>query len=295
MAGSPPNRRSRRNGFSGVRGTGKARSELHLRILSALVLVPMALGAVWIGGVVFGAIVAVVCVAAAWELGKMLGSGPFGPVVWLPAVAAVVPMAVQFTAGPVWAFAALALCAAIAVPLAYAIRARPGASLLGVVYIGLPALALVALRNTQALGLSAIILVFVAVWATDIGAYFAGRRLGGPKLAPSISPGKTWSGAIGGLLAAILAGFAVAQMTGGASMVAIGLVAAVLSVAAQIGDLFESALKRRAGVKDSSHLIPGHGGVLDRVDGLLFAAVAALVIGAARAGLSAPGQGVLVW
>ncbi|VAW09982.1 Phosphatidate cytidylyltransferase [hydrothermal vent metagenome] len=266
-----------------------------MRVLSALVLFPVALGAIWFGGVIFGAFVAAICVAAAWELGRMLGAGPFEPLAVLLAAAAVVPLAVFFLDGPVWALTILAIAAALALPLAAQTGKTTGTWVLGVLYIGLPALALVGLRTTEPMGLSAVILVFIAVWATDIGAYFVGRRIGGPKLAPSISPGKTWSGAVGGVVASGFAGIVLALTIGGASIVALGLVAAVLSVAGQIGDLVESALKRRAGVKDSSRLIPGHGGVLDRVDGLFFAAVAAFVIGAARTGVWAPGSGVMVW
>jgi len=116
------------------------------------------------------------------------------------------------------------------------------------------------------------------VWATDIFAYFVGRAIGGPKLAPRISPGKTWSGAIGGAVAAIIAGTAVVWSFFSADDLRIPVLALVLSVCSQIGDLFESFIKRRFGVKDSSHLIPGHGGVMDRVDGLIFACFAAFLL-----------------
>jgi len=115
-------------------------------------------------------------------------------------------------------------------------------------------------------------LLFV-VWATDIAAYFVGRGIGGPRLAPGISPGKTWAGLAGGMLGAAVVGGAVAAASGGPAGLAV-MVALVLAVVAQAGDLFESFLKRRAGLKDSGTLIPGHGGVLDRLDGLLFAAPA---------------------
>jgi phosphatidate cytidylyltransferase len=121
--------------------------------------------------------------------------------------------------------------------------------------------------------------LFATVWATDILAYFVGRAIGGPKLAPSISPGKTWSGAIGGAVAGAAAGLVVAAAMGSASLAWIGLIAIVLSVVSQAGDLFESSVKRRNGVKDSGSLIPGHGGVMDRVDGLVAAAFALYVIG----------------
>jgi len=278
-----------------VSGDTKSSRELKLRTISASILVPVALVAIWFGGFVFLALVAVVCCLAAWELGRMLGAQPFGLYVAVLVAATLVPIVVFHLAGPVWALLALAVCAAIAVIFDALTGDMLGICLLGAGYIGLPALALVALRNTDGWGLVAVILVFVVVWATDIGAYFVGRKIGGAKLAPSISPGKTWSGALGGVVVAVLAGMVVAAMIDGNSVMAIGFVAMVLSVAAQVGDLAESKLKRHAGVKDSGALIPGHGGVLDRVDGLFFACVAAYAIGVGRAGILLPGQGLMLW
>ena len=147
-----------------------------------------------------------------------------------------------------------------------------------VIYAAGSMIALAALRNGGEAGLFAILFLFAVVWTTDIMAYFVGRALGGPKLAPSISPGKTWSGAIGGAVFAVAAAFALCWAYGGSPTIAIGLLAFFLSVCSQVGDLFESALKRRCGAKDSSHLIPGHGGVMDRVDGLVAAAFAMYVV-----------------
>src|SRR5207244_9116237 len=128
----------------------------------------------------------------------------------------------------------------------------------------------------------ALIFLFAVVWSTDIAAYFAGRALGGPKLAPSVSPKKTWSGAIAGLAAAIAIAIGVANFGGLAGTLALSAIAVMLSVVAQAGDLFESALKRRFGAKDSGHLIPGHGGLMDRLDGFVAAATLAALIGFAR-------------
>ncbi|MGV0912469.1 phosphatidate cytidylyltransferase [Martelella sp. FOR1707] len=147
-----------------------------------------------------------------------------------------------------------------------------------VIYAAGSMIALAALRNGGEAGLFAILFLFAVVWSTDIMAYFVGRALGGPKLAPSISPGKTWSGAVGGAVFAVAAVFALCWSYGGSPSIAIGLLALFLSVCSQVGDLFESALKRRCGAKDSSHLIPGHGGVMDRVDGLVAAAFAMYVV-----------------
>ncbi|MBK5265641.1 MAG: phosphatidate cytidylyltransferase, partial [Alphaproteobacteria bacterium] len=146
----------------------------------------------------------------------------------------------------------------------------------GVFYVGLPILALLFLRDRP----DGLLLTFWAlglVWATDIGAYFAGRSLGGPKLAPGISPSKTWSGLGGGMLAALLFGFILHDWLG--LPIPLAAASGLLAVIAQLGDLYESWLKRRAGVKDSGSLLPGHGGVLDRLDGVVTAApVAALLV-----------------
>jgi phosphatidate cytidylyltransferase len=169
----------------------------------------------------------------------------------------------------------------------------------GLIYAGITFFAPALLRGNSALGLSAILFLFATVWATDICAYFVGRGLGGPLLWPQVSPKKTWAGACGGLVGGVAAGALVAYASAGTRPLAAAIVALVLSIAAQIGDLFESAVKRRFGAKDASTLIPGHGGVMDRLDGFLVAAAAALVIGILRhgltQGLAAPAEGLLVW
>ena len=141
----------------------------------------------------------------------------------------------------------------------------------GFVYALVPALALLWIRERDAQGLDLLVWVFIVTWSTDIGAYFAGRRFGRRKLAPAISPGKTVEGLYGGVAAATLLGGAWAYATG--LGLALLVLAPVLAVAAQGGDLFESSMKRRAGVKDSGTWLPGHGGVLDRLDGLVPVAV----------------------
>ena len=155
---------------------------------------------------------------------------------------------------------------------------KRGMRLLGVLYILPGGLALLWLRSDPAFGLDNVMFVLVVVWASDIGAYLFGRLVGGPKLAPRISPGKTWSGALGGVLAVLLVGWGTTLVDGGLAPRAM-LVALLLGVAAQLGDLLESAIKRGFGVKDSGWLIPGHGGVLDRVDAILTAAPLAALIG----------------
>jgi len=146
-------------------------------------------------------------------------------------------------------------------------------------YIGLAGVALLVLRHDPDVGRNNVVFLFLVIWASDISAYLAGRSLGGPKLAPRVSPNKTWSGSLGGLLGAVSVGVLVAMLIGAeVSIWQAALVAAVLGVATQSGDMFESWMKRRSGVKDSSGLLPGHGGLLDRLDGVLAASpVAALI------------------
>ena len=165
----------------------------------------------------------------------------------------------------------------------------------GVLYAGAALLGPALLRRDPNWGLGALLLLFATVWATDIFAFFCGRLFGGPLLWPRISPKKTWSGALGGLAGGVAAGLGVAYTVGVGKLGIIGAMALLLSVLAQAGDLLESAIKRRFGAKDSGALIPGHGGLMDRLDGFLVAAFFALVIGALRNGTTAPAAGLLVW
>jgi phosphatidate cytidylyltransferase len=165
----------------------------------------------------------------------------------------------------------------------------------GIPYAGLLGMAPIVLRNDVQYGFLAIVFLFAVVWATDIVAYFVGRAVGGPKLAPRISPKKTWSGAIGGTVAAIAAALLVGVVGGLPNLPAVALIAAAASALAQAGDLFESAIKRRFGAKDSGHLIPGHGGLMDRLDGFVAAAALAALIGLVHGGVEEPARGLLVW
>ena len=173
--------------------------------------------------------------------------------------------------------------------------ARAGWIALGACYAGAMLAAPLVIRADDALGFVAMIFLFAVVWATDVAAYFAGRTIGGPKLWPAVSPKKTWSGAVAGAVAGIAAGSAVALFAAIAPIAPIVAASFLLSVAAQFGDLFESALKRRFGVKDASHAIPGHGGLMDRLDGFLAAAVAAALVGIVRGGLDGAAGGFLLW
>jgi phosphatidate cytidylyltransferase len=179
---------------------------------------------------------------------------------------------------PVWAVALVAIPAVLALAVGYRHPTFRWTGL-GLLYVALPCAAFVALRQAGAFGWAAILFVILVVSATDTAAYFGGRSFGGPKLWPHVSPNKTWSGAVSGLLAAMIVGGLFASLLSGAGNALIGaLIAAPLSVAAQAGDLLESAVKRRFGVKDSGRIIPGHGGVLDRIDGLFGAATLSWLI-----------------
>lgn len=170
---------------------------------------------------------------------------------------------------------------------------RPGVSLLwpaGLVYVVIAGGALLWLRASPANGRADVLFLLLVVWAGDIGAYLVGRWIGGPRLAPRISPGKTWSGSLGGLVAAVAVGLLAAHfLTSGAEASHVALVAALLGVVAQAGDLLESYVKRRLEVKDSGHLIPGHGGLFDRLDGVMAAAPVAALLALAL------GRGVVLW
>lgn len=167
--------------------------------------------------------------------------------------------------------------------------------LAGLVYAGVLLLAPLWLRRDPALGFVALLFLFAVVWATDIAAYFAGRAIGGPKLWAAVSPNKTWSGALGGTLGGVAAGLAICFFAGLDLAPKLVLVALALSVASQAGDLLESAIKRHFGAKDASHLIPGHGGLMDRLDGFLTAGLLAAMVGLWRGGFDAAAQGLLVW
>ena len=165
----------------------------------------------------------------------------------------------------------------------------------GVVYAGIALIPAAALRGDPQSGFAALLFLFAIVWATDVLAYLTGRAMGGPLLWPELSPKKTWAGAIGGLIGGVAAGTLVAYASAGTGPVVAGVLALALSIAAQGGDLFESAVKRRFGAKDAGSLIPGHGGAMDRLDGFVVAALLAFLIGSLHQSTAAAAQGLLVW
>lgn len=274
-------------------GTGQPKpvgpSNLRLRVLSALVLIPLALLFTWLGGFPFRVFVAVVAVAMIYEWLTITAGRAWGRMHWLTAgllAAVMLLLAAGLAPGVLLILTVVATVVALAAGRFSGHDHWPPS---GILYAGLSGISLAMLRDVDSAGLWAILFLFAVVWMTDIAAYFVGRTIGGVKLAPRISPGKTWSGAIGGAVGGVAAGLLVAIFADvRLSLAVFAGLALLLSVVSQMGDLFESHLKRRYAVKDSSNLIPGHGGVMDRVDGIVAAAIAFYVIGILWSGPSGP-------
>ena len=274
-------------------GAAKPRgSELALRVASAVALAPLAIGAAYLGGWWFTLFWLIAALGVMWEWATLVGPSSSTRLTGIGAVA-LVAGTFALTSGYGW----LALAAVIVGAAAAAASATEGRQWVaaGVVYAAALVLAPVLLRTDPVYGFAAILLLLAVVWSTDIAGYFGGRLIGGPKLWPRVSPKKTWSGAGVGTAVAVAAGMGVGWTAGARNLVALGAVCLVLSAASQAGDLFESALKRRFGAKDSSQIIPGHGGLMDRLDGFLAAALVGAVVGLARGGLEAPSRGLMIW
>jgi phosphatidate cytidylyltransferase len=267
-------------------------SNLQVRIISAIVLAAGVLSLTFVGGLPFRLLTALISATIFYEWSRMARSTPASGVGLFPeALMAIFIVAlVAGLSAPVL----LLLVAGMVIAAAAVGAARETGQwdAGGLAYAGLSGLTLALLRDGDRSGLVAILFLFAVVWATDILAYFVGRAVGGPKLAPSISPGKTQSGALGGAIGGVVAGLLLAMAAGAENLATLGVVALVLSIVSQVGDLFESWVKRRHGHKDSSRLIPGHGGVMDRVDGLVAAALALYVIGWLSASADHPAQGL---
>jgi phosphatidate cytidylyltransferase len=268
-------------------------SELALRVYSALVLVPLAIGTAYIGGWPFALFWGAAAMGVLWEWTALVAPSDQRSVLLAGGASLALAVALVATGHRLAAVVVLAMGTISAASLARAEQRTWVAS--GIPYAGALALAPIVLRADDGDGFLAMIFLFAIVWTTDISAYFVGRALGGPKLMPQVSPKKTWAGALGGLIASVVVAVAVAKVAALTALFALAMLAVVLSVFAQGGDLFESFLKRRFHAKDSSRLIPGHGGLMDRLDGFVSASAAAALIGLARGGFEAPGHGLLVW
>ena len=266
------------------------RGEVTQRVISGVALGLLVLVLTWIGGIPFKLLSIVVMALIFFEWFRIVATRSLSQPSWLLGGVTIGLVALCVLMG--WSVYGLAVCAAGAAVVMLN-RLREGEDFwpsLGIVYAGIAGIAFAALRDSGHLGFAVIIFLFAVIWCTDISAFFGGRTFGGPKLAPSISPNKTWSGFVSGLLGGVLAGVIAALFLSEAGLAWVVLLATIVSVAGQVGDLFESGLKRKFGVKDSGTLIPGHGGVMDRVDSLIFAAFAAYIIALALPG-SIPANG----
>jgi phosphatidate cytidylyltransferase len=261
----------------------RKKGELGLRVVSALVLLVAVLGFTAFGGQWFAAMCGLALIGVLFEFSFVTRAelpGGFREAM-LASGAAIV--AAWFLASPEWAFRVAALAIA-GLGIAQFVLNRSLWASIGLSYAALPFLAMALLRGETNEGLHAILFVFACVFAADTFAYFVGRTVGGPKLAPKISPNKTWSGFLGGIAGSALVAYVVMSVVGYRPDLGLETAAVLLSFVSQLGDLFESWIKRRFGKKDSGSIIPGHGGLLDRIDGLIFACVAAWLAGIAAGG-----------
>ena len=269
---------------------GQSSRNLLLRVAAAAVLAPLAIAIAYAGGWLWTALVTLVAIGlyvewltiVAAREGRVVAAG----------IVATVAAGLCLIEG--WIDAAFIVLLIGVLAVAAIAQARRGWIAGGFLYAAAAQAASVLVRLDSRNGFVALVFVLLVVWVTDIGGYFAGRSIGGPKLWPRVSPKKTWAGAIGGFVASLVVacGFVAFDLGKAASLLPLG---AVLSIVSQLGDLFESAVKRRFGVKDSSNIIPGHGGLLDRLDGFVAAIIFAAILGFVRGGMDGVGRGLMVW
>jgi phosphatidate cytidylyltransferase len=248
-------------------------NELTLRVISAVVILPLAIAAIWFGGMAFSVMVLLIAVAMGWELSRLCEAAP-GITILVVAIFLLTGglSLLEFYQGAI--ASAVGGTAIIALLLQFSRSGAPKILIMGIACISIALLSIVWLRFGGEGGLLLFFWMTAVVVATDVGAYFTGRSIGGPKLAPRISPAKTWSGLIGGAFFAGLASAVIVSVSGSPEYARVMAFAGILAALAQLGDLIESGVKRQVGVKDASNLIPGHGGVLDRLDGFLTVAPA---------------------
>ena len=249
----------------------QASDNLRLRIISGLVMAPVAIALVWLGGWYFLGLVIVAGLLMNVEWDRLCGGRGQGIHMWLLAGTIIASGILLHLDLMSWSLG----IAAVGSLASAATRGGHHATwtLLGAIYIIVPILALIWLRSEPATGLATVVWLLFVVWATDTGAYVFGRLIGGPKMAPAISPNKTWAGLLGGAVVAALIGFPAGWLMGVQSFKYLVVAGAILAIVGQTGDVFESSIKRHFNVKDSGTIIPGHGGLFDRLDSLLFVAV----------------------
>lgn len=268
------------NGGSAQQVDERSRSELTRRIVSALILAPAAVAAIYVGTPYFEIVLIIGALAMAWEWDRICGQQKFGASGWVLGVCLLGAVASAWFRRYDAAVSIVVIGAVVVYGVAYIQRrGEPVWTATGAIAVGIPCIAAVWLRDLPHQGFETFVWLIGAIWVTDLAAYVTGRLIGGAKLAPKISPGKTWAGLIGAIVAAAIWGVFCASWAGAERIWAFAVLGAIVAVLAQAGDLTVSLVKRRFGVKDASNLIPGHGGVLDRFDGLLIAtpALAALV------------------
>jgi phosphatidate cytidylyltransferase len=262
---------------SDIPQTGVLSRELQLRILSGVGVAVVALALVYWSAIAFAALTFVIAAAMAWEWNRMVrgqGSDTVA-ILHIVTILAAVLLTASGMAGLAIAAVAVGAISVSALMFGSGIVPLSGA---GVFYTGLPVIALNWLRGDEPLGFTAALFVLLCVAVTDTAAYAAGRTIGGAKLWPAISPNKTWAGLLGGIAAAALTGALYALFSGSGSALWLASLGLILGLVAQGGDLAESALKRHYGLKDTSGLLPGHGGVMDRMDGIVMASIAAALV-----------------
>jgi phosphatidate cytidylyltransferase len=274
---------------------------LKRRVISAAVLAPIVLVVAYVGGWLFLWICAIAAAVILWEWTTLM-TRDADPRVIAPGLVALLAATLLIgerqpggALGMIVIGTVLAGGVIAALPRRYPARNSPVWGAAGVLYAGIALAGAAILRSEPEYGFRALLFLFATVWATDIFAYLAGRVIGGPLLWPNVSPKKTWAGAVGGLAGGVAAGTVVAYASVGTGPVVAGVLALVLSIVAQGGDLLESAVKRRFGAKDAGSLIPGHGGLMDRLDGFLAAAMVAVLIGSMHQAMTAAARGLLVW
>ena len=270
---------------------GPASRNLMMRIAAAAVLVPLAIATAYVGGWLWTALVTLAVIGLYLEWLSVAGCARETRVAATGVIALALIGISLALARPDAALLAWAVGLAAVVLLS---PQRRNWTAGGFFYASAAQVAAVLVRVDPVMGFDALMFVLLVVWTTDIGGYFAGRGIGGAKLWPQVSPNKTWAGAIGGFVASLVVAAGFAALGQGRILPLLNM-AAVLSVAGQLGDLFESAVKRRFQVKDSSHIIPGHGGLMDRLDSLVAAIVLAAVLGLLRYGVDGVGRGLMVW
>jgi phosphatidate cytidylyltransferase len=278
-------------GQRSIAASGREGHNLLLRVVASLVMAPLAVAVAYIGGWLWTGLVTVAAIGLYIEWLAVIGARKPRPVL----VGVLVLLGAScVNVGHINEIYVSVLVGLGILAVAIVSSDHRGWTAIGLGYALAASIASSAVRLDPVWGLSALMLVLLVVWATDICGYFAGRLIGGPKLWPQVSPKKTWAGAIGGFVASLGVAACFSAFDFGKTVPML-LLGAVLSIASQLGDLFESAVKRKFGVKDSSHIIPGHGGLMDRLDGFVAAIIVAALFGFLRVGADGIGRGLMVW